>query len=177
MSTKIYNDSLDNIEPEDIDKALENDKLISMNGNSNVLMNNLILLSFMNLGLGNKFNDSFNEMFSDLEEGVIDEDSKEYKDLINKAKYMFPVTYVDNKSIPTLFIYGGQDEYNGVAQYAQLKKKFCECNNKNNITLIYYKYGHHNVNDPACENSKNADALVVQELMRHIQTYFTKDDN
>ena len=177
LSTKIYNDSLNNIEPEDIENALTNDKLMSMNENPNVLMKNNHLLSFMNLALGREFNDSFNEMFSDLEKRVIDENSEKYQDLINKAKYVFPETYVNNTSIPTLCVYGGQDEYVGVANYAQLKKKFREYNNEKNITLIYYKYGHHNVNDPVCEDSKIADAKLYQELSRYIQTYFTQDDN
>ena len=51
LSTKIYNDSLENIEPEDIEKAKANGKLISMNSDPNALMNNIGLISFMNLVL------------------------------------------------------------------------------------------------------------------------------
>jgi len=67
LSAKIYNDSLENIEPEDIEKAKANGKLISMNSDPNVLMNNIGLISFMNLAIGRKFNTNFDEIFSDLE--------------------------------------------------------------------------------------------------------------
>ena len=56
-----------------------------------------------------------------------------------KTTYAFPITYVSKESIPTLCQYGGQDEMVGIAQYAQLKKKFDENNNKK-ISLIYYRF-------------------------------------
>ena len=122
--TKIYNDSLENIEPEDFDKAKANDKLISMNSAPHALTKNVDHISMMNLAIGRKFNTNFDEIFSDLGKGEVNENSLKYLELLDKAKYSFPVTYIDNKSIPTLCIYGGQDEYIGVAYYALLKKLF-----------------------------------------------------
>ena len=156
LSTKIYNDSLENIEPEDIEKAKANGKLISMNSDPNVLMNNIGLISFMNLAIGRKFNTNFDEIFSDLEKGEVNEYSKKYKKLLIKAKFAFPVTCVDNKSISKICVYRGQDEMDGVAQYALLKETFVNHANMDNITLIYYKYGHHEVEKIECEDQKNA---------------------
>jgi len=137
LSAKIYNDSLENIEPEDIEKAKANGKLISMNSDPNVLMNNIGLISFMNLAIGRKFNTNFDEIFSDLEKGEVNEYSQKYIELLIKAKFAFPMTYVDNKSIPAL-----------------LKETFVNHSNKDNITLIYYKYGHHEVEKIECEDQK-----------------------
>ena len=176
LSTKIYNDSLENIEPEDIDKAKENDNLISMNSDPNALMKNFGLISSMNLAIGRKFNDNFDEIFSDLEKGEVNENSEKYIELLNKAKYAFPVTYVDNKSIPTICVYGGQDEYDGVANYAVLKKAFVNHNNEDNITLVYYKYGHHDVYSPVCEDQKNAIIKENKVFLEHIQKYLTQDN-
>ena len=137
-----------------------------MNDSPKALMRNSYLINWMNLFIGREFNDNFNEIFSDLEKGKVNENSEKYKELLNKAKYGFPITYVDNKSIPTLCIYGGQDEYVGIAQYAKLKESFKKYNN-NNITLIYYKYGHHNYNEPDCEDKRNADNKHFQELLNY----------
>ena len=100
-------------------------------------------MAFMNTWLGFKYEDSFDEIFSDRERQIINNESEIYKERMNKIRYAFPITYVTNESIPTLCIYGGKDKENGVAQYAQLKKAFLDNNNKKNITLCYFRYGEH----------------------------------
>ena len=133
-----------NIEPVDIDEALKENKLIHMNGSATgVNLNNFYLMAFMNAWLGFKYEDSFDEIFSDRERQIINNESEIYKERMNKIRYAFPITYVTNESIPTLCIYGGKDKENGVAQYAQLKKAFLDNNNKKNITLCYFRYGEH----------------------------------
>ena len=49
-------------------------------------------------------------------------------------------------------------------------------NNKDNITLVYYKYGHHNVYDPVCEDQKNASIKEGKILSEYIQKYLTQDN-
>ena len=122
--TKIYKDSLENNEPEEIDKAKTNDKLISMNSTPHPLTKNSDQISMMNLSIRRKFNTNFDEILSDLGKGEVDENSLKYLELLDKEKYSFSITYIDNKIIPTLCIYGGQDEYIVVAYYALLKKTF-----------------------------------------------------
>ena len=175
LSTKVYNDSLDNIEPEDIEKAKVNGKLIPMNSYSKVMTNNFDLISYMNLAIGKKYNDNFYEIFLDIGKGEINENSQKYIELLNKAKYVFPVTYIDNKSIPTLCIYGGQDEYVGVAHYALLKETFYKHVN-NNITLVYYKYGHHEVSIPDCEDQKIKAIKEDEHLLEYVQKYLIQDN-
>ena len=88
--TKISNDSLDNIEPEDIDKAFKENKLILLNNISNGPYAIITLISYMNLAIGRKFNDNFDKIFSDLKKGILNETSEEYKELLNKTTYAFP---------------------------------------------------------------------------------------
>ena len=147
-----------------------------MNSAPHALTKNIDHIGLMNLAIGRKFNTNFDEIFSDLGKGEVNENSLKYLELLDKAKYSFPVTYIDNKSIPTLCIYGGQDEYIGVAYYALLKKTFLMNNNKDNITLVYYKYGHHNVYDPVCEDQKNASNKEGKILSEYIQKYLTQDN-
>ena len=120
LTTKIVNDTLDNIDYKSIEKA-EN-KLIEMNESSNVPMNNVYIINFMNLMLGRKFDDNFEYIFKNKNTYEIDGENEKYKELLNKASYAFPITYVNKESIPTLCRYGGQDEIIGIGHYDELKK-------------------------------------------------------
>ena len=172
LTTKIVNDTLDNIDYESIEKAKSEDKLIEMNESSDVPMNNFYIINFMNLMLGRNFDDNLEYIFKNKNTYEIDDENDKYKELLNKTTYAFPITYVSKESIPTLCLYGGQDEMVGIAQYAQLKKKFDENNNKN-ISLIYYRYGHHNVYEPYTENTKISDEKYGQEFLIYCQNYLT----
>lgn len=165
-------DILDNIEPEDIEKALSEDRLIHMNGNeTGVIMDKIMIVSFMNAFLGRPLKDSFDEIFSNIEKKEINKESEKYQELLNKTSYGYPINYVTEESIPTLCLYGGRDEYIGVAQYAQLKKAFREKSN-NNITLVYFKYGTHNVFAGAeGEYGKTVMEKFYQELNRYYKNY------
>ena len=75
---------------------------------------------------------------------IINKNSSIFKERFNKASYAFPINYVTEESIPTLCLYGGKDEEVGVAQYAKLKEAFMNKLN-DNISLVYFKYGKHNI--------------------------------
>ena len=144
------------IEPDNITEAIKENKLIHMNGNeTGVNMNNIFIMKFMNAWLGKPLNDSFNEIFSDVDKKIINTENKIYKERMNKVKYGFPITYVTKESIPTLCVYGGKDEEIGTAQYAELKKAFKEKNNEKNITLCYFRYGKHDAFFNASESESN----------------------
>ena len=170
------NNSLENIEPEDIYKAFNENKLISIDNIPYGSDFKIALISFMNLAIGRKFNTNFDKIFSDLKKAIINEASEEYKELLNKTAYAFPLIYVNKQSIPTLCIYGGQDEINGVTQYALLKKKFIE-NNNDKIELIYYKYGTHEVTDVKGKDYEKAYDKEFEVFYNYSQKYFTKDNN
>ena len=144
-----------------------------MNGSeTGVNMNNIYIFNFMNAWLGRPLNDSIEEFFSDIERREINKDSEIYKEMLNKTSYAYPINYVTNESIPTLCLYGGRDEEIGVAHYAQLKKAFDKCNNPN-ITLVYFKYGQHNVfyNTTDNEYGKEVMTEMSTELLRYCQNY------
>ena len=136
----------------------------------------IVLISFMNLSIGRKFNANFDKIFSDLKNGILNGASEEYKELLNKTAYAFPLIYVNKQSIPTLCIYGGQDEINGVAQYSLLKKTFSEKNN-DKIELIYYKYGHHDVYNVTGENMDKTYIKEFEGFKNYSQKYLTQDNN
>ena len=173
LTTKPGSEPLANITPTFIEEAINKATIIRMNGSeTGVNMNNIYLFNFMNAWLGRPLNDSINEVFSDIEKREINEDSEIFKEMLNKTSYAYPINYVTNESIPTLCLYGGRDEEIGVAHYAQLKKAFDKCNNPN-ITLVYFKYGHHDVFYNTTDNDYGKDVMTKMstELLGHCKKY------
>ena len=145
LQTKPNDPPLENIDPESIDKAINQNLLIPMNGSATgVDVNNTILIICMNVWLGKYLSDSFDEIFINQKTGELNKSNEKYIDLINKAKFGNPTTYVEKDSVPTICLYGGKDSMDGVMQYYLLKKKFDEKKN-DKIALVYFKKGTHNV--------------------------------
>ena len=173
LTTKPGSEPLVNITPTFIEEAINKATIIRMNGSeTGVNMNNIYLFNFMNAWLGRPLNDSIKEVFSDVERREINENSEIFKEMLNKTSYAYPINYVTNESIPTLCLYGGRDEEIGVAHYAQLKKAFDKCNNPN-ITLVYFKYGQHNVFYNTTDNDYGKDVMTKMstELFGHCKKY------
>ena len=143
LTTLPGREPLEDIEPEEIKKALIENRIIPMNGNeTGVNMNKTILMMFMNGWLGRPLDKDLDKIFYDKEKKEINKSSEIYQEMLKKTSYAYPIKYVTKESIPTLCIYGGKDEEVGVAQYARLKEAFIN-NNNDNITLVYFKYGKH----------------------------------
>lgn len=127
LQTKPEDPPLENIDPESIENAMKEGLLIHMNGSATgVAINNTLLIMLMNVWLGRIPYDSFNEIFANIETGELNTKSEKYIDLLNKANYGNPTTYVEKESVPTICLYGGKDFMDGVMQYPLLKKKFDE---------------------------------------------------
>ena len=123
LQTKPNAPPLENIDPESIDKAINQNLLIPMNGSATgVDVNNTILIICMNVWLGKYLSDSFDEIFINQKTGELNKSNEKYIDLINKAKFGNPTTYVEKDSVPTICLYGGKDSMDGVMQYYLLKK-------------------------------------------------------
>ena len=145
LQTKPEDPPLENIDPESIENAMKEGLLIHMNGSATgVDINNTLLIMLMNVWLGRIPYDSFNEIFANIETGELNTKSEKYIDLLNKANYGNPTTYVEKESVPTICLYGGKDFMDGVMQYPLLKKKFDEKNN-DKIKLVYFKLGTHDI--------------------------------
>ena len=87
LQTKPNDEPLDNITQADIDNALNKNLLIPMNGSATgVIMNNTILICLMNAWLGRPFNDSLDELFTNIQTGELNKNSSKYKELMTKVK-------------------------------------------------------------------------------------------
>ena len=163
---------LDNITKIDIENANAENRLIRMNGSyTGVACNNTVLIMCMNVWLGKRMKDSFPEIFSNEETMELNTNNEKYQELIDKAKHGNPTTYVTKESIPTICLYGGKDEMDGVMQYMLLKEKFDEYENPN-ISLVYFKKGTHNVlTDAEGEYGEKIIARLNQVIKSNFQKY------
>ena len=164
------NNLLENIEPEDITKAKEENKLEKV-----TVEFEKYLLSIMNLFTGEKYkNEEVTNMYNDKEK-KIDENNEKYKEMLNIIKYAFPVNYVEKNSLPTLCIYGGNDTVVGIEHYAYLKKKFNE-NNNNNINLVYSKTaGHSRSGIFGKKDEIDMIKEIIFQFLNFSKTYFTSN--
>ncbi len=171
LTTKNSTDPLENIDQDSIKKAEDEGKLIQMNEAGSVVdINNTILIVFMNVWLGREKTADFDEIFSNVTTGEINQTSEKFQVLLNLTTYAYPITYITNESIPTLCIYGGLDLTVGVDHYATLKETF-DKNNNSNITLVYFRYGSHNPFDDQTEYGRKATAELYNQLYYYMNTY------
>ena len=119
---------LDNIDPKSIEEG--KDKLEELN---NELFNHFNSLALMYLFQGKIPN--FEEIGKMTKDGRIIPESEDYQKLLDKAKYSFPVTYVNKNSLPTINVYSGKDSTIGIKHYSYLIEKGGDYNN----VLIYGK--------------------------------------
>ena len=156
------NETLENIEQIDIDKAINETKII------NAVEDEYFLLNIMNIFLGKKYSEE--ELNKMLDNRKIKEDNDKYKELLNIAKYAFPVEYVNNNTIPTLCVYGGNDTLIGIEHYSYLKSN---CNKSEYIYGIYSRYGEHCVINYSSESNINAMREMHYQILNFSKTYFS----
>ena len=167
LKLKDYKNPLENIDYESIEKAKEEDKLISSN--------EINLLYLINLFLGRNETKDIDEMF-DKEKQEIKKNNEKYKELYNLVKYSFPIYFIDNTTLPTICVYGGKDNVVGVTAYANIKKKF-EQNNNNNIVLVYSKYAPHNPISFDTQNGIDAAREMNFQILNFSNIYFKSNNN
>jgi len=177
LTTRNSSDSLESIDPESINEAKHEGRLIQMNGTeTSVIMDNLIIVGFMNDWLGRYNESNFDEIFISIETKEINETSEKYQELVEKTRFAYPITYITDTSIPTICVHGGKDEYIGVAHYSLLKEKFDE-NNNPNISLAYFRYGTHNPFDDETEYGINATIKFQEIFANYTMTYLDTFNN
>ena len=171
LTTSNTSDSLESIDPDSINRAKNEGRLVEMNGTeTSSEMDNIAIVMFMNDWLGRKNDSNFDEIFISLETREINETSEKYQELIKLTRFAYPITYITNTSIPTICVHGGKDEYIGVAHYSLLKEKFDE-NNNPNISLAYFRYGSHDPFDDPTEYGKKAATEFNELLGYYVMTY------
>ena len=154
---KNKNKTLENIEPDDIEKAINNSNIVK------IFDNEINLLKYMNLFIGKKYNDK--QLKGMIKDKKINVNNDEYKKLYKIVYKTFPYNFINK--IPTLCIYGGNDFIIGVAHYSKLKKLF-----KKNIELVYMRYGGHMLLSPDTENGLHANREMHYQILNFSKTYF-----
>ena len=178
LTTNNISDSLESIDPESINEAKIDGRLVEMNGTeTSCNMDNIAIVMFMNDWLGRYNESNFDEIFISRETKEINETSEKYQELVKLTRFAYPTTYITDTSIPTICIHGGKDIDIGVGHYALLKEKFDEYNNPN-ISLAYFRYGSHNPFDDPTEYGKNAtielQKIITNYTMTYLDTFKTK---
>ena len=157
-------DTLPDIEPETVEKAIKEKKY-----NKPMLTDDYIL-RFLNLFIGNKYSqDELKEM---LKNNAIDKNNTKYIELFNKAKYGFPINWMEGKDTPILALYGGKDSLIGFMQFARLREAALKYNNT--LQLVYSRYGDHGLSEFKHEEGKIAAKDFHFYFLKFCEDYFTK---
>ena len=121
----------------------------------------------MNIFIGKKYSDAdLKEML--FENKKINYDNEKYKEMIKVVQHGFPVNFISEASVPTLCLYGGNDEVVGVTQYAYLEERY-----GGNLHLIYSKYATHNFIDLKTEVGINSLRELNYQIVNYAKQYFS----
>lgn len=120
------------IEPESFDLALAKNKVTYLKSN------HIGIIGMINILLGNKFNESIEEMYNYQTKEII-LDSPKFKEILEKVQNAFPNNHISENSPPVICLYGGLDPGVGIAQYKTLKNAYRKHNIEDKINLIYMK--------------------------------------
>ena len=163
---------LKSIDPNNIQDAKNENKIVNNIGR---FFNNTILMALMNSFLGRGFSNNMKYMISDPVTLDINTTNENFTDLLNTAKIAFPVNHINSYTLPTLCFYGGRDLDIGIAHYAYLRTKFHECNNDNNLTLIYSINSNHSGIETESPEGREAKKYLDSNFTEFTIRYFSKD--
>lgn len=163
---------LKSIEPKNIQDAKNAHQIVNNTGR---FFNNTILTVLMNSFLGRGFMNNMAYMITDQVTLDINTTNENFTDLLNTVKIAFPVNHVNSYTLPTLSFYGGRDLDVGVAHYAYLRTKFHDCNNDNNLTLIYSINSNHSIIETESPEGKEAKKYLDSNFTEFTNKYFSKD--
>ena len=162
------NNTLENIEPENIENALKDKKIVKIFGE-----NEYDLIKMMNSFIGNKYNEKELKEMVDSK-NKIKKDNEKYKTLYKIANNLFPINYINYDTVPVICEYGGNDSIVGIIGYSKMKKLFDQYNRK--IELVYMRYGGHSLESINTENGMEAIRKIHFKILEFANTYFTPDD-
>ena len=161
---KSNRETLENIEKvEIIEQAIKNGKIISLYDTD------LFLLMLMNGFWGNRYTNDDLEKMLDKNKRINEEDEK-YKEMLKVAKFGYVTEIKDNNKTPTICIYGGTDDFVGVAQYAYLKQKADK--DGRYLDLIYSRYEGHALILPFTKPGALKFLEIHSLTMKYLKKYF-----
>ena len=162
----VFNQTLEEIEPSNIDKAIETGEIIPIFKDSS-------MISLMNGFLGNRYTEE--ETKEMIENGKIKKDSEKYQEMFNAVKYSFPYIFIDNNTLPTLCEYAGNDSLVGISMYKYLKQLSQKYGNK--LDLVYMRYADHGLISYDTENGIQAMRDIHNQILIYAQSYFSRNNN
>ena len=112
----IFNNTLDNLEMDTINTAIENGTIIG-------IFEEPTYIGLMNGFLGNLYNEDDIKSMITIN-NTINKDSEKYKEMFKKVQNSFPIKFVNNDTLPTLCEYAGNDSLVGVGMFRFLKQLF-----------------------------------------------------
>jgi len=158
-------DTLPDIEPETVNEAIKKNKY------NKPMVNDEFLLKFLNLFIGSHYTQvQLKGMLK--QDNTIDKQNPNYKELFDKAKYGFPINWMEGKDIPILALYGGKDQLIGFIQYARLKETAVKYGNT--LQLVYSRYGGHGLSEFEHEEGKIAAKDFHFYMLKFSEDYFNK---
>jgi len=164
----IKNETLDNIENiSDIENA--------RNAKTIVPIDPQFVLHIMNLMTGKKLKQD--ELDKLIVNGRINKDDEKYKQMYKYAKYGSPFQVIENKIIPMLCLYGGNDDLVGVAHYSHLREAYIKNNADDKIELVYMKYGGHERFHHGTEHDIKAMKEMHYKMVEYAEKYFNSDSD
>ena len=136
------------------------------------IFSDLSSIQFMNVFLGNIYTEkALSEM---IVNGQIYKESKKYQEMFKKVQNSFPIKFVDNETLPTLCVYGGNDSLVGVGMYGFLKELFDKYGKE--LGLVYRRYAGHELISYNTENGIKAMRDIHYQALKYAKKYFTSDE-
>ena len=156
--------TLPDIEPKTVNEALKTHQY------NKTLINETNIISLLNLFIGNQY--SADELQGMLKDNKIDKENQKYQEMYNKAKYGFPIIWMEGKNIPILAFYGGKDSIIGFIHYARLKET--ATNYGNTLQLVYSRYGEHSLSEFKHKEGIIAAKDLHYYILKFCEDYFSK---
>ena len=161
----IFNNTLDNLEMDTINTAIENGTIIG-------IFEEPTYIGLMNGFLGNLYNEDDMKSMITIN-NTINKDSEKYKEMFKKVQNSFPIKFVNNDTLPTLCEYAGNDSLVGVGMFRFLKELFDKYGKK--LDLVYMRYADHGLVSYDTENGIKAMRDIHYQILEYAKNYFKSE--
>ena len=162
----IPNNTLDNIESvQDIEAAKQNKSLAPIDRQ--------FVLGIINAMSGKMLTKE--EVNNLMDNGEVNTSDEKYQHIYNFSKYGSPIEVIGKKFMPTLCLYGGNDDLVGVNHYSLLRQAYIDHGQEDKIELVYMKYGGHERFHHGTEHDIIAMKEMHAKMVEYGKKYFTWD--
>ena len=163
----VYNQTLDDLENETIENAIENGTIVK-------IFEDPVFIGLMNGFLGNIYSEEDTKEM--IVNNTINKDSPKYQEMFKKVQNSFPIKFVDSNTLPTLCEYAGNDSLVGVGMYRFLKELFKKYEKEDELGFVYMRYAGHELISYNTENGIKAMRDIHYQALKYAKKYFTSDE-